>query len=38
MRRVYVVQYSAEPINNKDGSVRDFAVPFLKNNEIIYRR
>jgi ectoine hydroxylase-related dioxygenase (phytanoyl-CoA dioxygenase family) len=37
MRRVYLAQYSAEPILNQDGSALwGNAVPFLKNGENIY--
>ena len=35
MRRVYVVQYVAEPMINPDGSVQGFADPFLKGGEIV---
>ena len=37
MRRVYLAQYSAEVIPNKDGSgVLNFAVPFLQDGENVY--
>jgi Phytanoyl-CoA dioxygenase (PhyH) len=36
MRRVYLPQYSAEPILNPDGRIRTMAVPFLRNGSIVY--
>ena len=36
MRRVYLPQYSCEPILNHDGRNRALSVPFVKNGKIIY--
>jgi len=36
MRRVYLPQYSAEPILNPDGRIRTMAVPFLKDGVPVY--
>ena len=36
MRRVYLPQYSAEPIVKKDGKLWAMATPFLKDGEIIF--
>jgi ectoine hydroxylase-related dioxygenase (phytanoyl-CoA dioxygenase family) len=35
MRRVYLPQYSAEPIYHPTGELRAFAEPFLKNGELV---
>ena len=36
MRRVYLPQYSAEPIVKKDGKLWAMATPFLKDGKIIF--
>ena len=36
MRRVYLPQYSAEPICRPDGRPRTLAVPFLKDGKMAY--
>ncbi len=36
MRRVYLTQYSAEPVLRSDGTLWSSAVPFLRAREIIY--
>ena len=36
MRRVYLPQYSAEPINRPDGKPWAMAVPFLKDGQVVY--
>jgi len=38
MRRVYLPQYSAEPILNTAGERRGLAVPFIENGRVIYDR
>ena len=38
MRRVYLPQYSATPINRPDGKPWALATPFLKDNRIVYSR
>ena len=37
MRRVYLPQYSAEPIRAGGGGLWAMAVPFVKDGEIVYR-
>ncbi|NQU39798.1 MAG: phytanoyl-CoA dioxygenase family protein [Lentisphaerae bacterium] len=36
MRRVYLTQYSAEPILKQDGGLWGQAVPFLENGDVVY--
>jgi ectoine hydroxylase-related dioxygenase (phytanoyl-CoA dioxygenase family) len=36
MRRVYLPQYSAEPIHSSKGDLWAFATPFVKDGEIVY--
>mgnify|MGYP006303336197 CR=1 FL=1 len=36
MRRIYLPQYSGEPIHNTDGSLHALAVPFVKDGKIVY--
>ena len=38
MRRIYLPQYSAEPILRPDGRIRTLAVPFLKGGRSVYDR
>ncbi len=38
MRRIYLPQYSSEPIMTSDGQRWGMAVPFVKDGEIIYNR
>jgi ectoine hydroxylase-related dioxygenase (phytanoyl-CoA dioxygenase family) len=38
MRRVYLPQYSAEPIRKPDGSLWAMAVPFIQGGRIVYDR
>jgi ectoine hydroxylase-related dioxygenase (phytanoyl-CoA dioxygenase family) len=38
MRRIYLPQYSAEPIRRPDGSLWAMAVPFLKDGRVVYDR
>ena len=38
MRRVYLAQYSAEPMKTGDGELWGMAVPFVKDGQIVYDR